>query len=156
MNLKQTILFRVTLGIWKFFFLVLIYSLVSWFSFAFTSGGWTGVAYIVFIGPAVFGTLVLITFIASIVLRYRKKSKVVLPIFLLVLIIVVQVILLLLNRGDCGDNDGGYYFYERVLNSGLIRCHEKNVLVNSLWQYSSYLWILLLLIFLFLSFRRSK
>lgn len=147
-----------TMGIWRFFFLVLIYSIVSWLAFAFTSGGWAGVLFLVFFGPAVFGTLVLITFIASLVYGYKKKSKVGPPNYLLLLIIPVQVILLLFNVGDCGDNTPGtYLFYETVLNSGLIRCHETSSLVISLWWTPvAVLWILLLLGFLFLSFKRSK
>ena len=87
-----------------------LYLLVSWFLFFITSAGWTMWLF------RLFGYGFLFILIGVILTFRYYKNKPTTPFYLKKQLIWVQITAILLNFGDCGDGNGSFNFFERVLS----------------------------------------
>lgn len=86
-----------------------IYLFLSWFLFFITSAGWTMWLF------RLFGHGVLFVLIGVIFTFRYHKNKSTSPFYLKKQLIWIQIIAILFNFGDCGDANGSFNFFERLL-----------------------------------------
>lgn len=89
--------------------LLWLYLLLSWILFFITSAGWTMWLF------RLFGYGVLFVFIGIIFTFRYYKNKPNSQKIISKPLIVAQILALLFNFGDCGDGDGSFNFFERIL-----------------------------------------
>ena len=89
----------------------LLYCIVSWLTFFFTSGGWGCAFYICYVGP--FYLILILIFLLSFALS--KKKSLTIHKKGLWLVFSTQALAILFNYGDNGDGYGNYVFFERIL-----------------------------------------
>ncbi|MCX6716034.1 MAG: hypothetical protein NT077_03390 [Candidatus Taylorbacteria bacterium] len=128
-----------------FIFGFVVYTLISIMLFVLTSGGWGGLAILIY-GTILF-LIILIGLIIFVVLKFPKETRVMLPLKTLLITVGLQILALLFNVGDCGDVQGSNYFLQRIFfgsgcGHGLV---VSTVFINIL--LSAYLIFLLFTLF---------
>ncbi|TSC83857.1 MAG: hypothetical protein G01um101417_424 [Parcubacteria group bacterium Gr01-1014_17] len=134
----------VILTVWDFFLVVFVYAIASLWLFLLTSGGWSGIGVMVY-GVVVFGSILLVLFVISIVRAVRKHKLLNISIWSMLVLLVVQLLALLFNRGDCGDGPGSYFFFKKALFGLHSVCRGWR---DDIYEYSTGMWGVFMLAYL--------
>jgi len=125
------------INIWTFGIGYLFYSSLSCYLFVSTSSGWMrffnlwGTASLYIIIALVVSSVVLIS-------RSKGKRHVLLNRQWFILLLISQLLAILFNVGDCGDANGDFNFFERIL--GINGCHIGNkAFLGELGYLASYI-----------------
>ena len=123
----------------------LLYAIISYSLFVFSSGGWHQIIFLYF--GFIFWITLLLIFSVSLLIRWRikKKNLIFINADLLKLALATQILTILFNQSDCGDNPGSYPFFQIVF----FKFHSNARLCSQ--ETSSRIltfWILCLLIYL--------
>lgn len=100
---------------WNLLALFVIYLFVSFWLFLFTTGGWSGIFVLLYIGGAIV-LLTLIMLIFSIFRSVKGVRYVYFNLLSLIPIIVIQFFAVLANPRDCGDAYGSFSFLQYMMN----------------------------------------
>lgn len=105
----------------KFVIYFFVYCVLSWFSFLMTTGGWTWFFYQLIGGFFFLCIFLLIVGISKI--TQHKDHVICIDKVLLYILLLFQSLFFMMNYGDCGDTNGSYLFFERILNGTEYYCH---------------------------------
>ncbi len=146
--------------IWIFFVLFLLYNIISGVIFCFTSGGWTVLSVLSFVGNG-YLLITVIVFIRILILQISNRRYISIPKRKLCILAVLQILAILFNYGDCGDTSGSYSFFERILGiNGWTACKEPLLGVLaipiSISFFTIYFLFLIYVLFLILLFKARK
>lgn len=125
---------KLGLNIWGLLGLYFIYSVISALILGFLYSGWTMLAsYPIII--LVFGSTLLILFVASVVRTFQRKTHIEVGMGKLRLVGLVQLIAIFLNGGDCGDGLGTSSFFQYVFQPSTI-CSSNAPSIYSYLNFS--------------------
>ena len=114
----------------NFLFLAFFYFLASFFGFAFSSGGWTLLFYLV---PSLIFFLVNYLFLCSFI-NIKRPDYLNIPMKWFSILILIQIFAYLSALGDYGDNSGSRSFFEVFLGRSADDCHRPPMLgYDAMW-----------------------
>jgi hypothetical protein len=100
-----------------FWGILLIYCFISLVLFMFTSGGWSQLIILIYLG-SIYSIILALVLLINIAISIKKKHiNLKISLISLTILLIVQFIALLANLGGCGDGEGSYRFYERLLGT---------------------------------------
>jgi len=102
---------------WVFYVIFLVYLILSFILFLYSSGGW----YTLFIFWTTGYLFIFLFLLVSILFFFKEKKQIFINkrmlIILFVLLFLVQLFSIFFNYSDCGDFSGGSYFISHILFS---------------------------------------
>lgn len=141
-------------------FISILYLLITSMFFLLTSMGWSTALLGFYV--AIFGMgIIIFVVLSAILLSSRGVHKVVFSKNLLIITMGFLVIALLFNHGDCGDNPGSFFFYERLVTDLSDLCSGEYATVEQLSLSAAIIGIYSLSLIIFLlsaviaSFKKS-
>ena len=142
---------------WSFLGLLLVYCFISLILFILTSEGWSQIAMLIYLGSIYRIILVLVLLINIFIYLKKKDIRLKISWVYLIILSIVQSIALIVNRGDCGDGEGSFRFYERLLGTNswgdCITGKEASSLpldFISIYFFEIYTWIYILVLIAFI------
>jgi len=140
---------------WSFFGIFILYSVISIISFVFTSGGWTAFIFILPGSVLLFVICIFVLLIANLV--SKNKRELLLSNGLIYTLVGAHILTILFNVGDCGDGSGSFQFIQVLMGTnGWSLCNTgREALMSGLSPILFLVYILVLLVFLVISYRSS-
>jgi hypothetical protein len=135
---------------WGFWVILLTYCFFSLVLFMFTSGGWSQLIILIYLG-SIYSIILALVLLINIAISIKKKHiNLKISLISLTILLIVQFITLLANFGDCGDGEGSYRFYERLLGTnGWEYCSAEKVAALDFLGHSPF-WIYIFVFIVFI------